>query len=210
MRGGMIGAMADDDRELLARWQQGDQAAGNTLFDRHFDALRRFFRNKVALPLVEDLIQRSLLACVEAVPRFRGDSSFRTYLFTIARRQLVDHIRRAGRRAGREAPDLSVTSIRDMGLSPSRVAASLEHQALLAEAMQQIPVDFQITLELYYWEQLEGPELAEVLGIAPATVRTRLFRARQALRKRLGELAPGLAEDEGVFERSVAGLGRAL
>lgn len=198
------------DRELLERWRDGDKTAGNELFRRHFDSLRRFFRNKVELTLVEDLMQRTLLGCLESVSSFRGDASFRTYLFTIARRQLIDHLRRQYRAASREAPDLTVSSIADLGLSPSKVAAAQEHHALIAEAMQHIPVDFQITLEMYYWEQIDGAELAEVLGIAQATVRTRLHRARKALRDRLARLAPNLAHDEGALERSVGSLRDAL
>ncbi|MEM6293500.1 MAG: RNA polymerase sigma factor [Myxococcota bacterium] len=182
------------DAELLQAWKDGDNAAGNELFDRHFDSLRRFFRNKVDITEVEDLMQRTLLACLEVVPKFRGEASFRTYLFVIARRQLVDYIRRKTRKENREAPDLGVSSIADFGITPSRAAFEQEVQALLAQAMQSIPVDFQITLEMYYWEQLKGPELAEVLGISPTTVRTRLHRAREALRKQLAQLHPSVAE----------------
>ena len=56
-------------------------------------------------------------------------------------------------------------------------AVAQEQQVLLVAAMQRIPVDFQITLELSYWEHLSGPEIAEVLGISSTTVRTRLLRA---------------------------------
>ncbi len=184
----------DRDFELLQRWRDGDKAAGNDLFQRHFEAIRRFFRNKAELKDAEDLIQRTFLACVEAIPRFRGDSSFRTYLFTIARRELCHYIRRKTKDAERNEPDLTVTSIMDLGISPSVAAAHLEEKAVIAEAMRRIPVDFQITLELYYWEQLKGPELAEVLGISPTTVRTRLHRAREALREMLGKLRSGEIE----------------
>ncbi len=197
------------DFELLDRWRDGDKAAGNELFARNFNGVRRFFRNKVDIRESEDLIQRTFLACVESIPRFRGEASFRTYLFTIARRELCHYIRRKTRLAGREAPDLAVSSIADLGISPSAAAAQLEERELIAEAMRQIPVDFQITLELYYWEQLKGPELAEVLGIAPATVRTRLHRAREALRASLAKLRDG-AVDEADLEASVHQLGDAL
>ena len=199
-----------DDAELLQRWRSGDKSAGDALFNRHFESLRRFFRNKVGVTEVEDLLQRTLLACVESVERFRSDASFRTYLFAIARNQFAEHLRRKGRKSMREAVDLSITSVRDAGMSPSLVAAAHEQHALIAEAMQSIPVDFQITLELFYWEQLKGPELAEVLGISPATVRTRLHRARTALKKRLAELAPQLATDDTSLERSVSGLAAVL
>jgi RNA polymerase sigma-70 factor (ECF subfamily) len=181
----------DRDFELLTQWRDGDKTAGNDLFQRHFESVRRFFRNKVDLKDAEDLIQRTFLACVEAVPKFRGDSSFRTYLFTIARRELCHYIRRKTRDAARNEPDLTVTSIMDLGISPSVAAVVEQERAIIAEAMRRIPVDFQITLELYYWEQLKGPELAEVLGIAPATVRTRLHRAREALREMLQKLRAG-------------------
>jgi RNA polymerase sigma-70 factor (ECF subfamily) len=86
-------------------------------------------------------------------------------------------------------------------------AVQQQERALVAEAMRQIPVDFQITLELYYWEQLTGPELAEVLGISPTTVRTRLHRAREALRASLERLRNDDAPiSDADLESSVHGL----
>lgn len=196
-----------DDFELLQRWRDGDNPAGNELFERHFKSIRRFFRNKVELRDAEDLIQRTFLACVEAIVRFRAEASFRTYLFTIARRELCHYIRRKTRSAARNEPDLTVSSIVDLGISPSVAAVQQQERALVAEAMRQIPVDFQITLELYYWEQLTGPELAEVLGISPTTVRTRLHRAREALRASLERLRNDDAPiSDADLESSVHGL----
>ena len=196
-----------DDRELLSRWRGGDRSAGNELFDRHFDSLRRFFGSKLPITDVEDVLQRTMVSCLESVERFRGDSSFRTYLFVIARRELYDHLKRRHRTASREDPDLGVTSIRDVGLTPSFFAAAREQHQHIVEAMQRIPVDFQVTLELFYWEQLKGPELAEVLGISPTTVRTRLHRAREALRKELQRAAPGLDHGDDALGRSIARIG---
>lgn len=199
-----------DDRELLSKWRAGDRTAGSQLFDRHFASLRRFFRNKVPIGEVEDLMQRTLVSCVESVGRFRGDSSFRTYLFVIARRELYDHLGRRFRAEAREAPDMTVTSLCDLGVTPSVAVAALEQHAIIASAMQRIPVDFQVTLELFYWEQLQGPELAEVLGISPTTVRTRLHRARKALREALEALCPGLPAEDDALDRSVTALGEHL
>lgn len=199
-----------NDRQLLSQWRDGDDAAGNQLFERHFDALRRFFSNKAPLRDVEDLIQRTLMACLESVEKFRGDSSFRTYLFVIARRELYDFVQRKVRSETREAPDLGVTSIEGAGITPSMAALANQQHELLARAMQGIAVELQVTLELYYWEQMTGPELAQVLGISPAGVRTRLHRARGALRKRLAEVAAGFEGDDDALARSILGLGRAL
>ena len=170
------------DNELLEAWRDGDMRAGKELFERHFTALRRFFANKVDLHEVEDLMQRSFMGCVEAVERFRGDSSFRTFLFAIGRRQLYKHFRDQRVKDGRRADDLSVTSVAELGRSPSSILGARQEGAMLLHALQRISVDHQTVLELHYWEQLSTDEIAEVCEIATATVRTRLHRARHALR----------------------------
>ena len=186
--------MADaDDFELLQAWRDGDNAAGNALFDRHFDALYRFFRNKVAQG-AEDLVQQTFLACVQARDRFRGDSSFRTYLFTAARSKLytlLDKRRREGERI-----DWGVTSCADLGISPTGILAKNEEQRLLLLGLRQLPVDLQVALELFYFEQLRGPELAQVLEIPEGTVRSRLRRGQELLREHLARLAANPAQVE--------------
>ncbi len=194
------------DFELLTGWRDGDKAAGSALFERHFESLRRFFRTKAPINEVEDLVQRTLLACLESVTNFRAEAQFRTYLFTIARRELYDFIERRTRDKIGKGLDETVSSIRDLGISPSRAALASQEQALVAEAMSNLAVDFQVTLELYYWEQIRGPELAQILGIAPATVRTRLHRARTALREALQAIrAPEF--DDARLDESVGNLG---
>lgn len=181
----------DPDLQLLQRWREGDVESGNTLFHRHFASIRRFFRNKVVAEDVEDLIQRTFLACVESRDRFRGDSTFRTYLFVVARNELFRHLRRKARKDEREAPDFGVSSVHAMGISPSGLVAKQEEHQLVLEALRRIPVEYQLVVELYYWEQIPGPELAEILGVAPTTVRTRLHRAREALREQIEKLSQG-------------------
>ncbi|HET6585908.1 MAG TPA: RNA polymerase sigma factor [Nannocystaceae bacterium] len=177
--------MGQDDLELLAQWRAGDRRAGTALFRRYFAQTRRFFRNKVGADDVEDLVQRTFAGLVEAVEGFRGDASFRVYLFAVARRQLYKFLRDNGRRAARHDVDLGVSSIQALGFSPSSIIAAGEHQVLIQQALQRICVEHQTMMELYYWEELPGPEIAEILGISPTTVRTRLHRARKALEDEL-------------------------
>lgn len=169
------------DFDLLDAWRAGDRSAGNALFRRHFDSVCRFFRAKVALSLVEDLVQETFLSCLESRDDFRKQSSFRTFLFCVARRRLYDHFRR---KQGNPV-DFMASSIADLGASPSQDLARRQEQRLLLLALRTIPVDQQIALELYYWEGMEGHEIAEILGISPHTARSRLHRARQALREAL-------------------------
>jgi RNA polymerase sigma-70 factor (ECF subfamily) len=176
--------MGRSDAELLDAWRAGDRDAGGELFERHFEALYRFFCNKVD-DGVDDLIQQTLLACVQAKEGFRGASSFRTWLFTIARHELYEHWRG---RAKRAAEDIGEISVIDLGTSPSGLLARRrEHQVLLA-ALRSIPLDLQVALELFYWEQLDGPELARALEIPEGTARSRLRRAREALTERIAAL----------------------
>jgi RNA polymerase sigma-70 factor (ECF subfamily) len=199
--------MQDSDATLLASWRDGDQRAGTALFRRHFSAVRRFFRNKVGPDDVEDLVQRTFMGLLEAAARFRGDASVRVLVFSIARNQLYKFLRDRGRRLARQV-DLAVSSVQALGLTPSSVVAAGQKQALVQEALQRISVDHQVVIELHYWEELPTDEIAAILEIAPATVRTRLHRARAALDEALQELSAGAATPE--VEDAIRGLGSQL
>lgn len=191
-------AERDDDLVLLEAWQAGDKAAGERLFERHFDAIFRFFRNKVREG-ADDLVQQTFLACVRSRDRFRKEASFRTYIFRIAHSKLYDHLR-AGRKG--DAVDFGVTSVADLGHSPSAILVKDEEQRLLLQGLRRLPVDFQVALELFYVERLRGPQLAEVLGLPEGTVRSRLRRGRELLRAAVLELA----ENPTSAESSIADL----
>lgn len=179
------------DSELLARWGEGCRKAGDELIDRHFAAVHRFFRNKVGLEL-EDLVQQTFLACVEARARFRAESSFKTFLLAIARYQLYACY---GQRR-REALDVTLTSVRDLGCSPTGILVSRERKTMLIDALQRLPIEAQTILELAYAEGLPGPEIARVLDVPVNTVYSRLSRAKRALRELLSNEHPDYIEDE--------------
>lgn len=171
--------------DLLAAWRDGDRDAGSELFERHIRSLYRFFATKVTSG-VEDLIQLTFTACVASRDKIREGASFRAYLFAIARNELYDDIRRRVR--DREI-DPGVSSLCDLGPSPSSIVAHNAEQQLLARALPRIPLELQVAIELYYWEELSGPELSVALGIPEGTVRSRLRRAREALREQMEKLA---------------------
>lgn len=183
----------DDESELLAAWRDGDTAAGNQLLRKHFKPIFRFFATKVG-DLAEDLAQKTFLGAVQSRDRFREGSTFRTYLFAIARRQLYMHFRTQGRRGSDE--ELHESSVFELGGSPSSVVVAHQEQELLLQALRRIPVDYQIALELYYWEEMTMGDVAVVLDVAEGTVKSRLSRARSALRDVIGSLeaSPELRE----------------
>lgn len=183
---------ATDDAELLAAWRSGDRRAGEQLFDRHFKALTRFFRNKVGHGAsgttdgMDDLIQQTVLGLLEAEHEFRGEGSFRSFVFGVAYNVLRNHYRRARRDADRL--DFGVTSIFDLGHGPSEALAARHEQQLLLQGLRKIPVEHQVLLELYFWEPLTAAEIAAVLEVPEGTVRTRIRRAKQLLEAELGRL----------------------
>jgi RNA polymerase sigma-70 factor (ECF subfamily) len=175
-----------DDSELLRAWGEGDAAAGRELFERHFAAIFRFFRNK-ADGDVEDLVQSTFASALGSREAFRGDASFRTYLFTIARHELYAFWRK--RRRQSDEVDIGSLAVEDLATSPSSALAARRDRVLLARALRSLPLDFQVVLELHYWEELSGPELAAVLEVPEGTVRSRLRRGKELLALRFDELS---------------------
>lgn len=188
--------VADDDVSMLLAWRDGDRDAGARLIDRHSGTLFQFFRNKVSGP-IDDLVQQTFLVCVEHRDDVRAPEKFRAYLLTVARRILLEHYRVRSR--DRDHFDPLTTSAWDVEASPSTVAADREERRLLVEALRRIPLSFQIALELFYWQDMSGSELCEVLDLPEGTVRSRLRRGKELLREQI----EALAHDRAVLDSTV-------
>lgn len=174
------------DFDLLEAWRSGDRSAGSELFARHFAHVFGFFRSKIE-HAAEDLTQQTFLACVESRDAFRGATTFRIYLFIVARNCLYSHVRRKANRATDH--DFELTSLADLDPSPSGMLVFREHHKLLVHALRRLPIELQVTLELYYVQRLRGAEIAEVLGLPGGTVRSRIRRAIEQLRENATILA---------------------
>jgi RNA polymerase sigma factor (sigma-70 family) len=182
----------DPDLALLGAWRGGDDGAGSKLLGQYFQPLRRFFINKAAPDDVEDLIQQTMLGCVRGSERFRGDARFKTYLFNIARLTLAMHHRSKRNKDGRnDALDLDAVSVRDLVPGPSSIVAKTRRHQLMVEALRAIPLDDQIVLELYYWEAMTAPQIAQTYEMGVPAIRGRLRRAKAAFEKALAELTHG-------------------
>lgn len=192
----------DADLQLLDRWRAGDAASGEALFARHFDPLCGFFGTKCPGD-ADELVQRTFLACLRAKDQFRKESSFRTYLFTVARHELYHHLRQ--RRRDSERLDFAITSVAELVTTPATRLARDAERRRMVEALRSLPVDQQTLLELHYWQELDSEALAEVFETSPGTIRVRLHRARRALRERLDTQAtPTIAREP--LPRTVAAL----
>lgn len=176
------------DAELLGQWRAGDKVAGKALFERHYASVLGFFRNKVGTDSA-DLVQETFAACVAGRDRIREGSSVRAYLFGIAHNVLKSHLR--ARYRGERVLDFEAVSVRDLSPGPSEIVVRKNEERLLLEALRTIAVDDQILLELRYWEGLKTREIADVLGIPHATVRSRLRRAHEKLEYEMARLESG-------------------
>jgi len=185
-------SVPDDEIDRLQRWREGDADAGSQLFDRHFSCVFRFFRSKISGP-VDDLVQRTFVACIEGRERIQGDAGFRAYLLGCARNILFAEYR-TRRKLGSEA-EVGDSSVIDLDPSPSAVVVRKEEHALLLRALRHLSLHHQIVLELYYFEGLRGPQLATALDVPVGTVRSRLKRGLERLREEVERLAadPSLA-----------------
>lgn len=174
--------MNDVDLVLLDRWIAGDAAAGNALFQQYFVLMYRFFDQKTNGD-IDDLVQETFEACLKGRETFKRQSSFRTYLFAIARNVLFGHWRK--RAAGQPSVPIDEISIASLSTSVRSRFAGREDRARLLEALCTLPMDQQLLLEMFYWQSLDRTQLAEVFDVEINTIGSRLFRARQALMDRL-------------------------
>lgn len=188
----------DPDLALIERWRAGEREAGELLFERHFDSLYRFFQSKSDGD-ADELVQSTLLACLRAKEQFRGDASFRAYLFSIARNTLYRYLRDRRRD---ERFDVTTTSIAEVITTPgSALARDQTHRALLT-ALRELSIEQQTLLELHYWEELDTIELGRIFDVPPGTIRIWLFRARGKLRELLASNAPATLEEMDRLARS--------
>ncbi len=191
-----------DDREqdaiLLEAWRSGDDRAGERLFDRHADAVARFFENKVR-DGADDLTQATFVLMLESRDRVRAAHAFRAYVFGAARNILREHLRSLAR--GRKV-DPEVDSMARLAPGPTTMVGEREEHRLLLEGLRRLCVEDQILIELSYWEGLDSAALGEVLGISASSVRSRLARTR----KRLGEIMAQLPAPPALIASTLDGL----
>jgi len=159
---------------------------------RYYAALFAFFNTRVDPDTSADLTQATLVTLCEQGDRFRQASSLRAYLLGIARWKLVAYFR--GRTETAPFDESLVPTPSPHSLTS--LWASREKESLLVEALRQLPLDYQLILELKDYEGLTAREIAQVFGIPPGTVATRVRRARRGLDEALERLSgrSGLAE----------------
>ncbi len=183
------------DPELLAAAQAGDDDALGALLARHQDQIYRFGLRMCRDPEdAKDVVQDTLLAMARGVRDFRGASSLSTWLYTIARSYCIKKRRRSKFAPAEVATlDDDAHAIADPGLGPDLVLAGKRVASALEDAIGGLEPMYREVLVLRDVEGLSAAEVAEVLAISVDAVKSRLHRARAAVREALAPLLEGPA-----------------
>ncbi len=189
------------DQQLVERAQRGDKRAFELLVAKYQRKLGRLLSRLVRDPAeVEDVTQEAFIKAYRALPAFRGDSAFYTWLYRIAINTAKNYLVAMGRRAPTstgvdledaenfdDAEQLRDTSTPESELHGKEIAATVN------KAMDALPEDLRTAITLREIEGLSYEEIANVMNCPIGTVRSRIFRAREAIAT---ELRPLLGTDE--------------
>lgn len=209
-----------EDRILASSLRAGDEAAYEALIQRYeqpvFGVVSRLLEEPSDAP---DVVQDVFLKVFRNIDRFRGDSSLKTWIYRIAVNEARNQQRWFGRHRGKEvslagmAPDAQGVGdwLPDPARGPYEEVLDHEVQALVEEGLKRISSTYRAALVLREVEELGYDEIAEILEISLGTVKSRIMRGREALRKELAVLAaPAVERSAGMLQGFAAHKGHSL
>jgi len=192
MQGDSSSALMETEASLIRRAQKGISGSFDRLVDAHYSSVYNIACRMLADPqAAADATQVAFVRAFEALPGFRRDAAFKTWVYRIAMNVCLDEIRR------RESQPLSLTTEDDQGEllaerevpddsdEPAGKAEQRERQAIVHSALARLPEDFRAIIVLYDINGLSYQEISDTLQIPLGTVKSRLNRARHALRDEL-------------------------
>ena len=175
------------------------------MISRHYREMSRFFCNKVAHgDDAADLVHQTFLGALESLPQFRGETSFRRFLYAVAHNVLHAYVRKRYKRQ-RELVDFSELCVDDLApASPSSIIMGRRQAQALVDALRRLPLHDQVVLELRYFSGLTSRQSAQLLAVAEPTLRGQLARGKDRLRDavaaRLAAQANGAPPDVSLAE----------
>ncbi|HEU4458663.1 MAG TPA: RNA polymerase sigma factor RpoE [Methylibium sp.] len=187
----------DVDAQLVERVKQGDVRAFEMLVVKYQRRIERLIGRMVRdVDLVQDIAQETFIRAYRAMPQFRGESAFYTWLYRIAvntaKKQLVelkrDVLVTESARAGRDDGDDETSRVENElsdGETPEALMASRQIAAAVNSAIENLSEDLRQAIVLREIEGLSYEEIAEAMACPIGTVRSRIFRAREAIAERL-------------------------
>lgn len=173
---------------LISRLQSGDEAAFADVVRTYSDGVHRVASGMVGRDEADDVVQETFMRALEAIGRFEGRSTLKTWIYGIANRVALQRLRKKRRwswlgRLGDHDPSGDAPG-------PSGIERS-EKQIAIDEALAQLPDHQRAVVVLRIYENLSYAEIANTLGIRRPTAESRMARARQTLRQELGSWVEG-------------------
>ncbi|WP_440995573.1 RNA polymerase sigma factor RpoE [Arhodomonas sp. SL1] len=188
-------ADSESDAALVARAKAGDKQAFNVLVLKYQHKLIKLISRYVHdQSEAMDVAQEAFIKAYRALPRFRGDSSFYTWLYRIAINTAKNHLVSMGRRPpdsdvdAQDAERYDVDSPLKDHESPEALARRDEVQQAVLDAIEELPEDLRTAVTLREFEGMTYEEIAQAMDCPIGTVRSRIFRAREAIDRRLRPL----------------------
>lgn len=179
-----LDAAEDEIESLIARLERGDPLAVGEVYDLHHNAVRAFAKRLVGeSAAAEDLVHEVFVTLPKAIRGYRGDSSLRTFLISIAVNHARHHVRAATRR--RRAMEKLALEPERPSDDPERDARRRELARALTRALDELPLDQRVAFVLCEVEERTSREAGLIVGVPEATIRTRLFHAKKKLRAML-------------------------
>jgi len=184
------------DREIVERVRRGDKRAFDLLVSKYQRKIFRLLSRLIRDPSeIEDVAQEAFIKAYRALPNFRGESAFYTWLYRIAINTAKNYLVAQGRRA----PATTATEVEDAenfdeadglrdGNTPDAVLASRQVGEAVNRAIEKLPEDLRTAIVLRELEGLSYEEIAESMNCPIGTVRSRIFRAREAIANELRPL----------------------
>ncbi len=183
------------DRELVVRVQQGDKRAFDVLVLKYqhkiVKLISRYIRDHAEC---QDVAQEAFIKAYRALGGFRGDSAFYTWLYRIAINTAKNYLVAQGRRPGDDSIDAQdaeqfegESGLKDYA-TPERMALKDEIEKTVFQAIDDLPEDLRMAITLRELEGLSYEEIAQAMGCPIGTVRSRIFRAREAIDVKLQPL----------------------
>ena len=183
------------DRELVERVQQGDKKAFDVLVLRYQFKIIKLISRYVHDPNEAlDIAQEAFLKAYRALPGFRGESAFYTWLYRIAINTAKNYLVAQGRRPpgsdidAQEAEQFDGQSLLKEYETPERLLLKDGIEATVFQAIEDLPDDLRTAITLREFEGMSYEEIAQTMGCPIGTVRSRIFRAREAIDKKLRPL----------------------
>jgi RNA polymerase sigma-70 factor (ECF subfamily) len=182
--------MESEKAQIATGLRRRDPDVLDALIEKYQHRLLRYLAHMTGnRATAEDLFQETWIRVLEKGQQYDGKSRFSAWLMTIAHNAAIDHLRKrnpASLDEMRDAEDVAPFEPVATGLSPFEHAAAAEDKARIQAALDELPAIFREVLVLRFQEHMKLEEIAKLVGIPLATVKTRLYRGVMALRPTLG------------------------